>query len=236
MRVLLTLDGVADDLRREADVLVAAATRGVAEATENLAGALRNQVVSAGLGERLARTWKHGMDAPKGNVISGAVWSKAPLIIQGFDEGATIVARNGSRWLAIPTDNVPPRERGAKAPGAHPRSKMTPVEVEANFNHDLRLVPSPSGASAYLVMDDLISARSGRGFRSTTPRRLAQGREARSILMFVLVPQVTLSKRLDVAGAIARIEQDFPNMILALQLRFLQVGALCRCLMCSSPQ
>ncbi|MEI8397372.1 MAG: DUF6441 family protein, partial [Rhodospirillaceae bacterium] len=65
----------------------------------------------------------------------------------------------------------------------------------------------------YLVMDQLVAARSGRGFRQATGRRLAQGRNAQPVLMFVLVPQVCLSKRLDIAGAVAAIEAEFPGMI-----------------------
>ena len=72
----------------------------------------------------------------------------------------------------------------------------------------------PTGRSvAYLIMDQLVAARSGRGFRQATSRRLAQGRSAQPVLMFVLVPQVTLAKRLDIVGAVAAVEADFPALI-----------------------
>ncbi|MEI8397213.1 MAG: DUF6441 family protein [Rhodospirillaceae bacterium] len=214
MRVTLTLGGnAAAQLRQEAQTLIAAASDAVAEATTSLQEKLRSQVVAAGLGSRLANTWRSKINPPTGSIVSGAVWTAAPLIIQGFDDGSTIVARNGSSWLAIPTANVPPRARGTKAPGGHPRRLMTPVEVEAAFNRDLRAILPPGGRVGYLVMDQLVAARSGRGFRQATGRRLAQGRSARAVLMFVLVPQVTLSKRLDIAGALAAIEAEFPGMI-----------------------
>ena len=214
MRIKLTLGGnAAAGLRREAESLIAAAAEGVADATTALEQTLRQQVTAAGLGGRLAGTWRSRVYPPSDTGAAGEVWTVAPLIIQGFDEGATIIARNGSRWLAIPTANVPPRSWGSKAPGGHPRRLMTPVEVEAAFNRDLRTVMPPGGRVGYLIMDQLVAARSGRGFRQATSRRLAQGRSAQPVLMFVLVPSVTLSKRLDIAGAVAAIEAEFPGLI-----------------------
>ncbi len=214
MRIKLTLGGnAAAGLRREAESLIAAAVEGVADATSALEQSLRQQVTAAGLGGRLAGTWRSRVYPPTETGAAGEVWTVAPLIIQGFDEGATIIARNGSRWLAIPTTNVPPRSWGSKAPGGHPRRLMTPVEVEAAFNRDLRTVLPPGGRVGYLIMDQLVAARSGRGFRQATSRRLAQGRSAQPVLMFVLVPSVTLSKRLDIAGAVAAVEAEFPGLI-----------------------
>lgn len=214
MRISLTLGGnAAAGLRREAESLIAAAAEGVAGATTSLEQTLRQQVTAAGLGSRLAGTWRSRVYPPTESGAAGEVWTVAPLIIQGFDEGSTIIARNGSRWLAIPTANVPPRSWGSKAPGGHPRRLMTPVEVEAAFNRDLRTVLPPDRRIGYLIMDQLVAARSGRGFRQATPRRLAQGRAAQPVLMFVLVPQVTLAKRLDIAGAIATVEVEFPGLI-----------------------
>jgi hypothetical protein len=214
MRITLTLGGnAAASLRRDAETLIAAAAEGVADATTALEQSLRGQVTAAGLGSRLANTWRSRVFPPSETGAAGEVWTVAPLIIQGFDEGATIIARNGSRWLAIPTANVPPRAWGSKAPGGHPRRLMTPVEVEAAFNRDLRTVLPTGGRVGYLVMDQLVAARSGRGFRPATPRRLAQGRSAQPVLMFVLVPQVTLAKRLGIARAVAAVEAEFPGLI-----------------------
>ena len=214
MRITLSLGGnAAASLRQDGEALIAAAAGGVADATASLEQTLRRQVVGAGLGQRLAGTWRSQLFPPTATKASGEVWTVAPLIIQGFDEGATIIARNGFRWLAIPTANVPPRSWGSKAPGGHPHRLMTPVEVEAVFNRDLRTVLPPGGRVGYLIMDQLVIARSGRGFRQASPRRLAQDRSAQPVLMFVLVPQVTLAKRLDIAGAVAAVEADFPGLI-----------------------
>ncbi len=212
--VQITLGGnAAASLHQEADSVIAAAAGGVTDATASLEQTLRRQVVGAGLGQRLAGTWRSQVFPPTATKAAGEVWTVAPLIIEGFDEGATIIARNGSRWLAIPTANVPPRAWGSKAPGGHPRRLMTPVEVEAAFNRDLRMIQPPGRQVAYLIMEQLVAARSGCGFRQATRRRLAQGRSAQPVLMFLLVPQVTLAKRLDIAGAVTAVEADFPGLI-----------------------
>ncbi|CAK0751121.1 Phage virion morphogenesis protein [Azospirillaceae bacterium] len=192
------MDQIKSDLLTEAEEVVSTAA-------EALAVRLNDQVETAGLGERLSQTWKSKVKA----VPTGAraeIYSKAPKIMQGFDEGATIVACNGSFWLAIPTEHVPRRS------GRGLGRKLSPVDVEALYNRDLRYIPGHPGKSAYLVMDFLVSARSGTGWRAATVGRLAQGRRAQSVLMFVLIPQVTLEKRLDIAGAFAEAASDFPDL------------------------
>ncbi len=188
-----------------ADAASAAALQAVTEATETLKLALRDQVTGAGLGQRLANSWRSRVFANQGRSPAGMVTSTAPHIIQAFDEGPTIVARNGSRWLAIPTEAVPRHPRGRR---------MSPVEVEAQFNRDLRLIPARTGRAALLVMDQVVAARSGRGVRPATERRLAQGRKPQPVLMFVLVPQVTLPKLLDLDAAVAEAERAFPDLVI----------------------
>ena len=57
-----------------------AVSKGVGEATEGLKTELRTQITNAGLGPRLARTWR-SETYPKGQdsiTAAGLVWSKAP--------------------------------------------------------------------------------------------------------------------------------------------------------------
>ena len=118
MRVTLTLGGnAATSLRQEADTLIAAAAEGVADATTALEQTLRRQVVGAGLGQRLAGTWRSQVFPPTATKAAGEVWTVAPLIIEGFDKGATIIARNGSRgWRSRPPTCR--RAPGARRPPA----------------------------------------------------------------------------------------------------------------------
>jgi hypothetical protein len=81
-----------------------AVTGGVRAATLGLKTELRAQVTGAGLGQRLANTWRSRV-YPEGQQSLGAagfVWSKAPNLIRLYDEGAIIRSKQGL-YLAIPT-------------------------------------------------------------------------------------------------------------------------------------
>ena len=83
-----------------------AVTAGVGEAAEGLKTELRTQITNAGLGPRLARTWR-SETFPKGqNSIraAGLVWSKAPGM-SGPTSAATALAtsRSAPRTAAFTT-------------------------------------------------------------------------------------------------------------------------------------
>ncbi len=119
-----------------------------------------------------------------------------------FDEGAVIRSRNGF-WLAIPSPEAPKRGPAGK--------RITPGMVERMYGRRLRFVYRPRGASL-LVMDGMV-ARGGRrgGFRMATTRKASKRRGEyvstsglTTVVMFFLVPQVRMPKRLDVARAAER--------------------------------
>jgi hypothetical protein len=211
-RIVLETDSLRAAVHATMDGAAAETVTAVTTTARDLRDRLRAQVLAAGLGERLARTWRTSASPtgpPSGSdPVVVRVFSKAPVIIGAFDQGVTIRSRNGT-WLAIPTDRVPQR------PGRGAGRRLTPVEVEARFNRDLRFVPPRPGRHALLVIDDLTPARSGRGLRPATSRRLAQGRAAGAVVMFVLVPQVTLSRRLDVAAALAAVAAEYPDLTIS---------------------
>lgn len=165
------------DLAAAAGRIVGAVSAGMAEAAGDLRASLRDRVVSAGLGPKLAASWRVGGLHTGATAVSVTVSSSAPLILTAFAEGATILARRG-RWLAIPTAAVP---RGNR------RRFLTPAEVEARRGRPLRFIPVPGGRTAVLVDDRTV--------------------------LFVLVPQVTLAKRFDLASAVAEIERALPERI-----------------------
>lgn len=178
-------------------------TAAMGDAGTELKEVLRDQVRSAGLGDRLANTWQ-GKVFPQGrNSLdpSAYVWSKAPRIILAFGQGATIVPVNGSQRLAIPTENVP----------RNGRRLMTPVEVEAAFNQDLIVRPGRKGS--LLAFVNVIPALNKRGFRKATPRRLASGRDVKLVLMFVLVRSVFLAKRFDIQAAAEKVGARVPEFL-----------------------
>jgi hypothetical protein len=177
-----------------------AITGAMDEAVDGLKEDLRDQVRAAGLGERLAKTWR-GERYPKGGESlepAGWVWSRAPKIVAAFDAGATIVPKFG-RFLAIPTDRVP-----FKSGSRGRRTRMNPEEVELAFDQDLTLRRGRGGSILGFV--NVVRARSQRrpGWRKGTQRRLAQGRQLQIVLMFIFVPRVRQPKLLDLQTAADR--------------------------------
>jgi hypothetical protein len=182
--------------------------RGAGQAGRSLKAELRRQVGSAGLGQRLANSWRDRHYPNQRLDAASLVYTKAPQIVRAFDEGAVIRSRRG-RFLAIPTENAPRRGTDGKriSPSTFPEHRFGP----------LRFVPRSSGPSL-LVVDALrasFSRKTGelRGFRRATNRARARGEGLTTVVMFLLVPQVKLPKRLDVAGAAERGSAQLPALI-----------------------
>jgi hypothetical protein len=177
---------------------------------EELKQALRAEVRAAGLGDKLALTWR-SETYPKGkNSLSpgGFVWSAAPDILESYILGATVVPVLGSRYLAIPTDAVP-HARGRRGK----TRRMTPFQVESEFNQDLIFRKGKNGH--VLAFVKVIGARSGRGFRPVTAGRVKQGRQAELVLMFTLVKSVRIPKLIDLVAQIQRAESKLAARLAA---------------------
>ena len=125
-----------------------------------------------------------------------------------FEEGALIKSRRGL-WLAIPTPNVPKARRFEK--------RLTPADVERKLKVKLRFVYRPNGASL-LVLDNRrasYSRKTGelRGFRKASESALRTGRGLSTVVMFWMVPQVKLPKRIDFHKASAHWQRQLPKLI-----------------------
>ena len=183
-------------------------TGGIRRATDGLKAELRGQVTAAGLGERLARTWR-SETYPRGGTsltAAGLVWSKAPQIVRAFAYGALIRSRGGL-FLAIPTEAA-----GRVGDG---RKRITPGGWERRTGLRLRFVYR-RGAPSLLVADNVRLTSRGRAARNEGRRSDASftrlsGRT--TVAIFVLVPQVTLKKRLDVDGAAGRWAARLPDLL-----------------------
>ncbi len=171
-----------------------AVAAGAREAGRGLKTELRRQVASAGLGPRLANSWRDKHYPNQKLDAASLVYTKAPQIIRAFDEGAVIRSRRG-RFLAIPTENAPRKGTDGKriSPSTFPEHRFGP----------LRFVPRRTGPSLLVVggLRVSFSRQTGevRGFRRATDRSRRSGQGLTTVVMFLLVPQVKLSKRLDVA-------------------------------------
>ena len=124
---------------RDLERAVAAAPRWQAE---SLRTELRRQVTSAGLGQRLANSWRDKHYPNQKLDAASLVYTKAPQVIRAFDEGAVIRSRRG-RFLAIPTGNAPRKGIDGKRikPSTFPEHRFGP----------LRFVPRQTGPSLLAV-------------------------------------------------------------------------------------
>src|SRR5579875_3462666 len=104
MRFTLQTSDIARDLAGTEGDIARSVTAAMRQVTEGLKSDLRSDVVDAGLGQRLANTWRGKTYPEAGASLEAAsfVWSKAPNIIDAFDRGVTIRSNRGF-WLAIPT-------------------------------------------------------------------------------------------------------------------------------------
>ena len=186
-----TIGDIRRNLRKETEFISRTATKATKEATNGLKAGLRNDIVSAGFGVRLSRTWRSKIYDDNGVDVKGFVYSRAPQIIESFDQGTVIRATNG-RYLAIPTENAQKRIN---------RRKPTP-DLYVEHKGDLRFVRSRNN-TAFLVADDRrasYSRKTGefRGFRKASKRALKTGRGLTTVVMFILVPTAQMPKKLDV--------------------------------------
>jgi len=177
----------------------------MAQAGASLKSAWRTQITGAGLGQRLANTIRQ-QTYPKGrNSLDAAalVWSNAPVIIGAHDTGPLIRSASGL-WLAIPT-------RIARLSGGIRARKLTPGEWERKNNRRLEYVYQ-KGKNALLVdvgnapIKDQVMGRNG-------VHRTARKSKKRYEVIFILVRQVKLPKRLDLARDAERAQAAIPGSI-----------------------
>jgi hypothetical protein len=196
------------NMRAELGDIERAASNGTRDAGRGLKTELRRQVSTTGLGQRLANSWRDRHYPNQRFDAASLVYTKAPQIIRAFDEGTVIRSKRG-RFLAIPTENAPRKGTDGKriSPSTFPEHRFGP----------LRFVPRGNGPSL-LAVDGLrgsISRKTGelRGFRRATDRARQSGAGLTTVVMFLLVPQVKLPKRLDIARAAERWSAQLPALI-----------------------
>ena len=128
------------------------------------------------------------------------VWSKAPVIVGAHDTGPLIRSRNGF-WLAIPTPAA------GKALGGR---RITPGSWERKTGLRLRFVYRRIGPSLLVADRARINSR---GLAAVSRSKTGRGQVTAPI--FLLVPQVKLPKRLDLARDAGRAHETVPGLIVA---------------------
>ncbi|NOX41609.1 MAG: hypothetical protein GXP05_14195 [Alphaproteobacteria bacterium] len=179
-----------------------AVTAAMKSAGSELKQAWRAQITSTGLGHRLPRTIRN-RTYPKGkDSIDAAafVWSNAPEILNAHDCGVRIRSKSGF-YLAIPTEAAGKGRGGAR---------LTPGEWEQRRGMKLRFIYRRNGPSLLAAEKARINTRG-----TAVTSRSKTGRGQVSAPIFILVPQVKLRKRLDLARDAERVAGMVPGLIVA---------------------
>lgn len=188
MRLKAALQG---DLKKimAAELVAAekAVSGGIKSATDGLKQELRGQIIKAGLGDRLAKSWRGNIYPGNGLSINAAgfVYSNAPEIIGAFAFGAVIRSKGG-QFLAIPTKYVPRRKN----------KRMTPADFATGGQKLVYIPPKGARKVGLLVLGNQRITSKGRA-RNASDRAIAKGKTA-TVIMFILIPQVTLRRRFDI--------------------------------------
>ncbi|MFO1141199.1 MAG: DUF6441 family protein [Amaricoccus sp.] len=163
-----------------------AVTAAVREAGTGLKLGWRGQIASAGLGARLANSIRAEVFPKTGaSLNAAAVVWSKAPVIIGAHDAGPLIRARNGLWLAIPTPAA------GKALGGR---RITPAAWERSTGLRLRLVLRRTGPSLLVAPGQ---------------------RRAPMVPMFLLVPQVKLPKRLDLAREAERAHEDLPRLILA---------------------
>jgi hypothetical protein len=176
---------------------------GMREATIGLKDALRADVIAGGLGDRFAKTWRGKTFPETGESLGAAsyVWSRAPKLIDAFDRGVTIRSAAGF-FLAIPTAAAGGQGRSL---GGR-RERITPGGWERRTGIKLRFVYRPRGPSLLVADQSRISSK---GLAARNRRKTGDA----TVVVFILVPQVRLKKRLDIEPIAREFAAKVPGLI-----------------------
>ncbi len=177
-----------------------AVTAAMREAGGDLKADWRGQITGAGLGQRLARTIRNKTYPERGESLDAAafIWSRAPKIIHAHDRGVLIRSKHGF-YLAIPTEAAGKGRGGAR---------LTPGEWERRRGLKLRFIYRRNGPSLLVAEKARINARG-----TAVASRSKTGRGQVTAPIFLLVPQVKLRKRLDLARDAERVAGRVPRLI-----------------------
>jgi len=186
----------------QAEVLAGehAVTSAMKSAGSELKQAWRAQITGAGLGHRLPRSIRN-RTYPKGqDSIDAAafIWSNAPEILNAHDRGVLIRSKNGF-FLAIPTEAAGKGRGGAR---------LTPGEWERRRGMRLRFIYRRNGPSLLVAKKARINTRG-----TAVASRSKTGRGQVTAPIFLLVPQVKLRKRLDLARDAEKVAGSVPGLI-----------------------
>lgn len=167
---------------------------GVTKTTVDWKNSLRNKVRSAGLGNRLPNAISAKI-YPKPSVPTfnpvGFISFRTEVLFRVFTQGAVIRSSKGM-FLAIPTENAPKQGIGGKriSPSNFPEHVYGPLQfIYRKGRPSLLIVNNARVGQTGRVRSNIRTNRAGGRYTSLAGRQ--------SVVMFILVPQVTIRKRFD---------------------------------------
>lgn len=191
---------------------------------------LRAETQAGLMSARLPKVWRMKAYPEVGASLDPAGWvyvrgprpgansfgTPAAVLLDAFEKGVAITARRGG-WLAIPTDAAGKR---APLPGnalsglGSQQARITPEGFERRSGLTLRFVPQ-GPAKALLVVDGARRDRLARAQPYSPKGRGAKlyGPAGRTIVVFTLLRQVRLPKRLDFTGPVRRAELRWEGLL-----------------------
>lgn len=190
------------------DAAEKAVTKGVQSVARALQSGWRSQIEYSGLGKGLSNSIRR-LNFPKAGLsirAASLVYSNASKVVDAFDRGVIIRSEKGL-YLAIPT-------QAAGVKGLR-RKRITPSGWEQRTGMRLRFVYRP-GRWPILVADDARINKKGLAAQKKGKRRpngMLVG--AQTVVIFVLIPQVKMPKKLDLDRVTNAAEAALPGVILA---------------------
>lgn len=209
MKIEVQAEPLSLEMAHQVALAEVAVTRGIGQTTGKIKTAWRADVRRT-LGQRLSQAIRSAVYPEKGTSVdaAGHVYARpgkglkngAAEIVAAHEYGAVIRSGSGF-WLTIPTEEAGKARRG---------QKLTPGEWERRTGMRLQFVYRPRGPSFLVATGRLLKDRLGKG---RTTKAGAFGKGSVTSVIFLMVPQVRLRKRLDLMTAADRLSNDLPQAI-----------------------
>lgn len=210
LRIEAALLGNLEEFDRSLRAAVAQAGRDtMVEVRDKGIGRLRSSLENAGLGA-IDKTWRGEVYPERGIALNPAlfIYSKAPEIIQS-NQGEVIKAASG-RMLAIPIPGSPAED--------FPTREGTRVEyARKKFGDRLFAIPARPGRAAILAVDGVGITKTGKLTARKQTAKGAYSKGTMTVMLFWMVPQITMEARLDTDADFEWIrkmfEREYPEIL-----------------------
>lgn len=211
MKIEATPDArLSEEMAHQVALAEIAVTRGIRATSNKIKGAWRDDVRRA-LGQRLSNAIRANVypESEPSLEAAGFVYARpgrnkqggAAEIISGHETGTVIRSANGF-WLAIPTEEAGRGPRGRR---------MTPLDWERRTGNRLHFVYRPTGPS--FLVGEVKLTKTGRLGRTTRTKKGSYRAGTFTSVIFFLVPQARLRKRLDLMTKATSLSQGLPQAI-----------------------